>query len=106
MDALALGLSRKQVPKLMEEALSQDLQDGLWFGDIKVSDLKMKGIYGGYSFCVAFAIDRAPSPKDPKIKKFSRISIDIGFEDALEKMPKKTNNAINFGIRRNCYLVR
>lgn len=32
VDVLAIGLSRKQVPKLMEEALSENLQDGLWCG--------------------------------------------------------------------------
>ena len=34
VDALALGLSRKKVPSLIEEALSFDLDDGFWFGDI------------------------------------------------------------------------
>jgi predicted nucleotidyltransferase component of viral defense system len=89
VDALAIGLSRKQVPALMEEALSQDLQDGLWFGDIKTSDLVNQGPYGGYTFNVAFTIGKAPSEKDPKIKKFSRIHIDIGFGDALESVPEK-----------------
>ena len=48
VDALALGLSSKQVPKLMAEALAKDLQDGLWFGDIKCKDLASQGPYGGY----------------------------------------------------------
>lgn len=47
VDALAIGLSRKQVPSLVEEALSQDLQDGLWFGDVKTSDLVNQGPYDG-----------------------------------------------------------
>lgn len=89
VDALAIGLSRKQVPALVEDALSQDLQDGLWFGDIKTSDLVNQGPYGGYTFNVAFTIGKAPLAKDPKIKKFSRIHIDIGFGDALESVPEK-----------------
>ncbi len=89
VDALALGLSRKQVPKLMGEALSENLQDGLWFGDIKSNDLKAKGPYRGYNFNVAFTIGNTPTPSDPKIKKFSRINIDIGFDDALDTIPEK-----------------
>jgi predicted nucleotidyltransferase component of viral defense system len=89
VDALAIGLSRKQVPDLVEGALSQDLQDGLWFGDVKTTDLINQGPHGGYTFNVAFTIGKAPSAKDPKIKKFSRIRIDVGFGDALESVPEK-----------------
>lgn len=38
---------------------------------------------------MAFTIGKTPSAKDPKIKKFSRIHIDIGFGDALESVPEK-----------------
>lgn len=89
VDALAIGLSRKQVPDLVEDALSEDLQDGLWFGDVKTTDLINQGPYGGYTFNVAFTIGKAPSVKDPKIKKFSRIRIDVGFGDALDSVPEK-----------------
>jgi predicted nucleotidyltransferase component of viral defense system len=89
VDALAIGLSRKQVPDLVEEALSQNLEDGLWFGDVKTSDLVNQGPYGGYTFNAAFTIGKAPSVKDPKIKKFSRIRIDVGFGDALDSVPEK-----------------
>jgi predicted nucleotidyltransferase component of viral defense system len=89
VDALSLGLSRKQVPKLIEEALSQDLQDGLWIGDIKCKDLVNQGPYGGYTFDAAFNISKAPDLNDPRIKRFSRIHIDVGFGDALEFVPEK-----------------
>ena len=89
VDALAIGLSRKKVPDLVEDALSQDLQDGLWFGDVKTSDLVNQGPYGGYTFNAAFTIGTAPLAKDSKIKKFSRIRIDVGFGDALESVPEK-----------------
>ncbi len=89
VDALAISLSRKQVPDLVEEALSQNLGDGLWFGDVKTSDLVNQGPYGGYTFNAAFTIGKTPSAKDPKIKKFSRIRIDVGFGDALDSVPEK-----------------
>jgi Nucleotidyl transferase AbiEii toxin, Type IV TA system len=89
VDALSIGLSRKQVPDLVENALSQDLQDGLWFGDVKIRNLVNQGPYGGYTFNAAFTIGKAPSVRDPRIKKFSRIRIDVGFGDALDSVPKK-----------------
>lgn len=89
VDALAIGLSRNLVPRLMEEALSQNMQDGLWFGDIQTSELINQGPYGGYTFNAAFTIGDAPISKDKKIKKFSRIRIDVGFGDALELVPPK-----------------
>ncbi len=89
VDALAIGLSRKQIPKLMVEALSQDLQDGLWFGDVKTNDLITKVPYGGCNFNLAFTIGNRPKTHDPKFRKFSRINIDITFDDALKRLPKK-----------------
>lgn len=89
VDALAIGLSRQQVPNLVVDALSQDLQDGLWFGDVKTSHLENQGPYGGYTFNAAFTIGKVASAKDPKIKKFSRIRIDVGFGDALDSVPDK-----------------
>jgi len=89
VDALALGLSRKQVPKLIEEALSTDLSDGLWFGNIAIEDLKDQGPYGGYRFTAAFQIDEIPNAGSAKIKKYSRINLDIGFGDPVGSMTKK-----------------
>ena len=68
--------------------MKTDLFDGLWFGDIEVEDLKDQGRYGGYRFKCAFQIGDPPKEK-AKIKKLSRIHIDVGFGDAVKEMPAK-----------------
>ena len=50
IDALALEISITQVPKLVEQALSMDLEDGLWFNELKTEKLHDQGSYGGYRF--------------------------------------------------------
>jgi predicted nucleotidyltransferase component of viral defense system len=89
VDALAIGLSRKKVPEHIVEALETDLHDGLWFGDVITEDLKDQGPYGGYRFTVAFQIGAPASRTAAKIKRLSRIHIDVGFGDAVESVPKK-----------------
>ncbi len=89
VDALALGLSRKQVPKLIEAALSFDLDDGFWFGDVTTKDLKDQGPYGGYRFTAAYQIGEVPSVGSSKIKRYSRVHLDVGFGDPVETLPKK-----------------
>jgi hypothetical protein len=82
IDALALDLRRSQVPDLVKIALKRDLDDGLWFGDIEVEDLKDQGDYGGYRISFPFQIGNPPA--ESKIKKLSRLHLDIGFGDEIE----------------------
>lgn len=89
VDALAVGLSRKQVPKLIEDALSADLEDGFWFGNVTTEDLKDQGPYGGYRFTAAYQIGEVPPSGSSKIKRYSRIHLDVGFGDPVETLPKK-----------------
>ena len=88
VDALALDITRDRVPEMMERALKLDLDDGLWYGDLKTEDLKDQGPYGGYRFNCAFQIGD-PDKNEAKVKKLSRIHIDVGFGDALDIVPKK-----------------
>jgi Nucleotidyl transferase AbiEii toxin, Type IV TA system len=88
VDALAIGMSRSRVPPMVEHALKLDLDDGLWYGDVKTKDLTDQGPYGGFRSDCAFHIGEPP--KEPaKIKKLSRIHIDVGFGDALDEVPRK-----------------
>ena len=88
VDALAIGVSRERIAEMVDYALKLDLNDGFWFGDTKIKDLKDQGPYGGYRFDCAFQIGNPPKEED-KIKKLSRIHIDIGFGDAIQELPKK-----------------
>ncbi len=88
IDALALNLPRESIVTMVPHALKVDLHDGFWFGDVKVEDLKNQGPYGGYRFSCAFQIGDPPE-EIMKIKKLSRLNVDIGFGDALEELPPK-----------------
>lgn len=88
VDALAIGIFRDRIVAMVEYALKVDLDDGLWFGDIEVDDLKDQGPYGGYRFNCAFQIGDPPKEK-LKLKKLSRIHIDVGFGDAVKTLPAK-----------------
>jgi hypothetical protein len=83
IDALALDLRRSLVPDLVKTALKSDLDDGLWFGDIEVEDLKGQGDYGGYRITFSFQIGDPPA--ENKLKKLSRLHLDIGFGDEIER---------------------
>lgn len=76
VDALAVSVRRENIPPLVQAALVKDLDDGLWYGSTEVKNLDEQGLYGAYRFIVPFQIG---DPSADKIKKLSRIHIDIGF---------------------------
>lgn len=88
IDALALDVSRERIVDLVQQALVVDLHDGFWFGDLQIEDLKSQGPYGGYRFNCAYQIGDPPQ-EESKIKKLSRLHLDVGFGDALEEQPPK-----------------
>lgn len=88
IDALAIGVSRDSLVDMITRASKLELNDGFWFGDLKVEDLNDQGPYGGFRFNCAFQIGNPPDDA-AKITKLSRIHIDIGFGDALESVPPR-----------------
>ena len=88
VDALASEISKVDVPLYVLNALSQDLGDGVWFGDIQVKDLIDQGAYGGIRFDCAYQLGDPPQEIE-KIKKLSRVHIDIGFGDELNEPARK-----------------
>ncbi len=83
-DALAVGIDKEKLNALIGNALEEDLDDGMWFGDLKVDDLEEQGEYGSYRFDFAFQIGQ---PDLKKIHKLSRVHIDVGFSDRLRASP-------------------
>ena len=47
VDALAVSIRRENVPALVQSALIEDLDDGLWYGKAEVKDLEEQGLYPG-----------------------------------------------------------
>lgn len=89
IDALANGISIEKVKELMISALRNDLSDCIWFLDVQEAPLPNQGPYGGLQFSVAFQISNA-RPDKTKVKKFSRIHIDVGFGDLIQFPKQKT----------------
>jgi predicted nucleotidyltransferase component of viral defense system len=86
LDALGFGLDKDKIASLISSALSMDLNDGLWFGDIKMIPLEEQGEYGAFRFDLAYQIGE---PEKQKITKLSRIHFDVGFGDIVPKKIKK-----------------
>lgn len=87
IDALANGISLERVKELMGSALQNNLSDCMWFLDIQEAPLPNQGPYGGLQFSVAFQIS-STRPDESKIKRLSRIHIDVGFGDLIT-LPKQ-----------------
>ncbi len=88
VDALAKDIMKSEIPRYVNEALSFDLGDGFWFGDVLESELMVDRSYGGLRFDCAFFVG-TPLPSTIKIKKLSRFHIDIGFGDSLPELKRQ-----------------
>lgn len=84
-DALATGISKEVLKKLVSESLANDLKDGLWFGNLQVQEIPEQDKYGAYRFDCAFQIGE---PELNKVHKLSRVHIDVGFSDKLPVKPE------------------
>lgn len=82
LDALATETPKEVLIPLVQEAVSQDLADSLFYGELEVQDLVDQGKYGGYRIKIPFQIGSFPTEPN-KIKKLSRIHLDIGFGDIV-----------------------
>ncbi len=73
-------MSKQEILGLVQPALATDLEDGFWFGDIQMEDLKDQDKYGAFRFDCAFHIGE---PDLKKVSHLSRVPIDIGFSDRI-----------------------
>ncbi|MES2504164.1 MAG: nucleotidyl transferase AbiEii/AbiGii toxin family protein [Myxococcota bacterium] len=82
IDASAMDLPDMDLVGYTYKALSTDLKDEFWYGDIKIKDLTTDQEYGGgYRFDCAFQIGNVPEPS--QIHKLSRLHLDIGIGDRI-----------------------
>ncbi|MCA9507338.1 MAG: nucleotidyl transferase AbiEii/AbiGii toxin family protein [Myxococcales bacterium] len=70
---------------LIKDSISANLEDGLWYGDVRHESILIENDYDGIRFNCAFQIGESPN-SEAKIKKLSRIHFDIGLSD--EKFPQ------------------
>ena len=97
IDALAKNLTKAKLRTLITEALASDLKDGLWYGDIQFEDLPLQDGYGGLRISFAFQI--GDPPEEPlKIKKLSRLHLDLSFEEPPSNFKTEEMNSFLEGI--------
>jgi predicted nucleotidyltransferase component of viral defense system len=82
LDALCRGIEKEDAQALILDAIQSDLNDGFWFGEIKVQQLDEQGEYGALRFDCAYQIGDPPKEKI-KLAKLSRIHFDVGFGDKV-----------------------
>jgi hypothetical protein len=89
LDVLAQDIPKHHLLDHLGDALQAKLDDGVHFGQTSVEDLLDQGRYGGYRIRIPFQI--GPLPKERhKLKKLSRVHLDVGFGDAILGKPKRT----------------
>lgn len=84
LDALGINLDQEKAEALVTKALQDDLDDGFWFGELKIEHLMEQGEYGALRFNCAYQIGDPPIKPDA-LKKLSRIHFDVGFGDVIPK---------------------
>lgn len=82
LDALCRGIEKEEVQDLILDALQSDLNDGFWFGEVRVQQLDEQGEYGALRFDCAYQIGDPPREKS-KLGKLSRVHFDVGFGDKV-----------------------
>lgn len=82
LDALCEGINKKDAQDLINKALLTDLDDGFWFGEIRVQNLEEQGEYGALRFDCAYFLGDPPVEK-LKLVKLSRVHFDLGFGDKV-----------------------
>ena len=93
IDALAKDINQQKVLNAVTKTLQSDLNDGLWYGDVKARDIGRELPYPGIRFDAAFQIG-SPPEDDRKIKKLSRIHLDVGFGDFIKSFKRETMPSI------------
>lgn len=80
IDALGQNINYEWLKLEVIQALEKDINDGIWFGDINILELKHQEKYEGLRFDMAFQIG---PPKQNKIHKLPRIHLDVGVGDSI-----------------------
>jgi hypothetical protein len=89
LDALVVDMPKQKLLLQVKEALNVDLNDGLYFAQPEMEDLVDQGKYGGYRVRIPFQIGSLPTDSH-KLKKLSRVHLDVGFGDVILGKPKRT----------------
>lgn len=88
-DAIITDVSKEKLMIEVEKSIASNLEDGFWFGDLKIEDISTESGYGGYRFKILNKIGIPPS--DLEKKNLKRIHLDISIGVDLEDVALSSN---------------
>ncbi len=89
-DAIISQVSRQKLDQEINEALSKELNDGLWFGKITVVESETDTGHGNIRYRVHSKFGKSPG-NETEIKKLRQIHLDISLGSEIGCEPKVTN---------------
>jgi Nucleotidyl transferase AbiEii toxin, Type IV TA system len=91
-DAVISGINPENLIKEVNQSLSQDSDDGFWFGDVLIEDLETESGYGGIRFKILYKVGY-PIPTEKEKSKLRRIHLDISIGVDLEDVAKEAHTS-------------
>jgi hypothetical protein len=88
-DAIIRGMKPEIISEKIYEALKVDLNDGFWFGDIRVENLVSESGYGGLRFNILYKVG-GPFPTEEEKIKLRRIHLDISIGIDLQDVARES----------------
>lgn len=104
IDALGRNINFEDLKERIFECINQDHEDGLWFGDVKVNQVREDHHYNGLRFNLAFQIGDPPKELK-KINHLSRIHFDIGVGDYIPSSINQTSFTMLDGNTSASWLI-
>ena len=84
VDAIISGINNAKLIEKIVNCLKSDLNDGFWFGNSIIEELKTESGYGGLRFKIQYKAG-LPFPNAKEMKALRRVHLDISIGVNLEK---------------------
>jgi predicted nucleotidyltransferase component of viral defense system len=87
IDAIIYGTEKDQIIDEVKKALSIDLEDGFWFGDLRTEKLEISSGYGGLRFKIPYKAG-LPAPIESEVSRLRSVQLDISVGANLEEFSR------------------
>ena len=92
VDAVVSGFNSANLIKEVNQSISQDLDDGFWFGNALIEELETESGYGGIRFKILFKVGY-PIPAEKDKAQLRRIHLDISIGVDLEDVAMEAHTS-------------
>lgn len=90
IDAIISDIDKKKIIEFVNRALNVDLDDGFWFGDVRIIELEIGAGYGGIRLKIPYKAG-LPKPTEDEITKLRSVQLDIAVGLNLEDLAQKSD---------------